>query len=255
MLKFCINTINLDFSLNFFDIFFSDFWREVEFALQLVDFFPVDWTWLTVWIFCFAVSVENIRSKKMCWVLIERRCEQLIKIFTSTLSISIKIKEIHHQFAGSWLAHLGKDSQWKLNSEIAEEKNLTQNYRSPYRPIDSEVQGWVHTNIMQDCRKRQESQTDSGSSSRNSPMHELPTANICSAFLQKIQHDISKLCNYDTHKIKWVNEKPNKERKAYNPTEVRQFSAKISDYITVEWCGNFSLTIFLVFFSISCEKA
>lgn len=76
---------------------------------------------------------------------------------------------------------------------------------------------------MTDCRKRHPSQTeeDTSSSSRNSPILDISTKDIIINFKFKLQQDCSKLYNYNTHKIKWVNEKPRK-RKAYEPTEVRE---------------------------------
>lgn len=73
---------------------------------------------------------------------------------------------------------------------------------------------------MAECRKRLSFQADDDSSSRNSPIQDFSTKHIMNMFRLKLQHDLNKLCNYDTHKIKWVNEKPKQERKAYQPTEV-----------------------------------
>jgi len=79
---------------------------------------------------------------------------------------------------------------------------------------------------MTECRQRLSSQAEDDSSSRSSPIQDYSTKKIMNIFRRKLQQDIHKLINYDTNKIKWVNEKPSKERKAYQPTEVsRRFDA------------------------------
>lgn len=86
---------------------------------------------------------------------------------------------------------------------------------------------------MAECRKRLSFQADDDISSRNSPIQDFSTKNIMNMFRLKLQHDLNKLCNYDTHKIKWVNEKPKQERKAYQPTEVNTIQFLIVCFIVV----------------------
>lgn len=70
---------------------------------------------------------------------------------------------------------------------------------------------------MSECRKRLSlSGTDDEHSKPSTPKHD---PDILKTFSTKLIEDCQKLYNYDTYKIKWVNEAP-KTRKAYEPTEV-----------------------------------
>jgi hypothetical protein len=80
---------------------------------------------------------------------------------------------------------------------------------------------------MTECRKRISSAGLDGENTQ--PKHD---PDIFRTFTTKLFEDCQKLYNYDTYKIKWINEPP-KARKAYEPTEVSIYlNDQVYYYIT-----------------------
>lgn len=83
---------------------------------------------------------------------------------------------------------------------------------------------------MSECRRKSSTHSVTESASLVKEHRLTPQG-----FANKLYADVKKICVYEPHSVKWMNEKP-KNRKAYEPTEViidflifRQVSAS---YIT-----------------------
>lgn len=68
---------------------------------------------------------------------------------------------------------------------------------------------------MTTIRRKSSSHSDSSPTHQHSPQHHHQHE----GFLIKLINDVRRLYYYETHQIKWMNEKP-KPKKAYEPTEV-----------------------------------